>query len=1263
MSSGRDVEEDDTRRRYGGPYTARHPIPTVQQYRQDRDELEERQEETQKAQEGKEDESKPRRAFDSAKAILKGEEQPHSSHNPYPNANWNTDEVQERKENQQPTTNGESKEDDHSNQDGSPQEEGSSKQHGSLRKRGSAKQAGADKTATETVAGQSDPREKRKAMKKMKRNDGGREVTDPVTHLPLTIYDATPKDLKGAPENELATGEHPRTMTGMSGASKDQSQLDAEQDELQRGHKGMRKLFPPPDFDSTKAELMRTFKLALTVGVGGVIGLALLTILGVQAGSRYTRQKSSWWCFGTNVSATLLFTACSAGVAFFVRGWLGKKVEVTWEDEVWEAARSEEQHAQNSDAIPPESVAWLNSLFASIWPLINPDLFASIADMLEDVMQASLPKVVRMVSVDDLGQGNEAFRILGVRWLPTGAASQSVNDEGQLKSAKESQHQDSDRTVQNAEQQEDGDAGKSNGDQSDDNDQEEYAIREGMEAEQGDFVNLELAFAYRARSVGKSMKSRAKNAHLYLRFYLPGGVVVPVWVEMRGIIGKMRLRLQLTPDPPFFSLCTLTFLGQPKADLSCIPISKHALNLMDVPLISSFVQASIDAALAEYVAPKSLTLDLKDMLVGDDFKKDTISWGVVMILLKKARGFKEGDGGIGPMEGSSDTYCVVSWGKFGKPAAATRIIPESQEPNWSERCQILVSPEEVNAGEKLRIQLWDSDKHTADDDLGRVEVDLKDLMYTSKSRNQMCDREDRFIGEDSDEEMPGTLTWSVGYYTKTQITQDQLERQDANKDVRSIDDMQKKADESARSKLREAGPSHQTEVEQQSKQDFKEMEDNLTIAAPPPDDFPSGLFSIQIHNITGLQVSQSQKDDSGDCEDEDEEEQADLPSSYATIVINHQKVFRTRTKPKNAKPFFNAGTERFVKDWRSTEVMISVRDDRERENDSLLGMVFLPLNKVLEKRTQVMESYPLAGGMGYGRLRVSMVWRSVELKMPRELMGWEYGTLEVKTPIQGDIDGLRMKLRSNLARAKLKHEDGEWTSDKDVFLAVRKRYSSALVVEFRKSGIGRDSTPAFGVLWLKDIPDEEDKTVKLTVWKNEKKALDIAQHSCDYDGEKMGEVELKLRFWRGLSSYHKKYANKGRNGDVRNVMELLETTADEREDAVEESNSDEEKKDKLKTHTNQDSSGSEAEEEGPIDKVKGVFAGHNNADDGSRGAMAQVRDYKDHHKQLHRKHRGIMQWKGARSLDWLGEKAKHGAGKAGDLFKHEEKEPNVETEV
>jgi hypothetical protein len=40
-----------------------------------------------------------------------------------------------------------------------------------------------------------------------------------------------------------------------------------------------------------------------------------------------------------------------------------------------------------------------------------------------------------MVSINDLGRGGEAIRLLGIRWLPTGAADRSVDEDGRLKKA------------------------------------------------------------------------------------------------------------------------------------------------------------------------------------------------------------------------------------------------------------------------------------------------------------------------------------------------------------------------------------------------------------------------------------------------------------------------------------------------------------------------------------------------------------------------------------------------------------------------------------------------------------------------------------------------------------------------------------------------------------------------------------------------------------------------------------------------------------
>lgn len=288
----------------------------------------------------------------------------------------------------------------------------------------------------------------------------------------------------------------------------------------------------------------------------------------------------------------------------------------------------------------------------------------------------------------------------------------------------------------------------------------------------------------------------------------------------------MRMRLQLCPDPPFFALCTLTLLGQPKADLSCVPLMKKGLNIMDLPIISSFVQSSIDAALAEYVAPKSLTLDLKDMLVGDDFKKDTGARGVIMVKIKRARDFKEGDGNVGRLKkGSADPYVAVGWAKFGKPVWSTRVILDDMEPVWEETSFILVGPEELNAEERLRVQLWDSDRTSADDDLGKIEVDLKVLMHSSQSNGRMWDRHDNFLAVHRNEKMPGSLDWSVGYYAKSRIQEEQLKRQSEETGINTIQQLKDKVSRETERKMREATSKNESlEIEQQKAQDLKARE-------------------------------------------------------------------------------------------------------------------------------------------------------------------------------------------------------------------------------------------------------------------------------------------------------------------------------------------------------------------------------------------------------------------------------------------------------
>ena len=71
-----------------------------------------------------------------------------------------------------------------------------------------------------------------------------------------------------------------------------------------------------------------------------------------------------------------------------------------------------------------------------------------------------------------------------------------------------------------------------------------------------------------------------------------------------------------------------------------------------------------------------------------------------------------------------------------------------------------------------------------------------------------------------------------------------------------------------------------------------------------------------------------------------------------------------------SKPIFEAGTEKFVRDWRNTIVTVTVRDQRMREHDPILGVVVLKLSDILQTSSQVTRWYPLDGGMVISKYHV-----------------------------------------------------------------------------------------------------------------------------------------------------------------------------------------------------------------------------------------------------------------------------------------------------
>lgn len=205
--------------------------------------------------------------------------------------------------------------------------------------------------------------------------------------------------------------------------------------------------------------------------------------------------------------------------------------------------------------------------------------------------------------------------------------------------------------------------------------QEAAADEEG-----GDYYNLECSFAYHAKpSTEGNTSSKARNMHMQLVFYLGMrglfGVPLPIFVELIEIVGTIRIRLQLTPEPPFAKNLTFTLMGTPKVSAACIPVIPQAPNILNLPLITNFVNYAISAAASMYVAPKSLSLDLAAMLAGDDIEHDVHTLGIMWIRIHRAVGLSKQDR-RGSKGGGSDPYITLSFSKYQKPMYCSRVITD-----------------------------------------------------------------------------------------------------------------------------------------------------------------------------------------------------------------------------------------------------------------------------------------------------------------------------------------------------------------------------------------------------------------------------------------------------------------------------------------------------------------------------------------------------------------------------------------------------------
>jgi hypothetical protein len=423
-----------------------------------------------------------------------------------------------------------------------------------------------------------------------------------------------------------------------------------------------------------------------------------------------------------------------------------------------------------------------------------------------------------------------------------------------------------------------------------------------------------------------------------------------------------------------------------------------------------------------------------------------------------------------------------------------------------------------------------------------------------------------------------------------------------------------------------------------------------------------------------------------------------------------------------------------------------------RQHDPILAVVPLKLSDILQTSSQVTRWYPLDGGIGFGRIRVSLLFHSIETRLPPQQLGWDVGTFEFtsdKILAIGYNTNSKLKLRTGGSSGKIaksqcrKTGEGDgvfWDIDgkNNIRLPVRFRYRSPIIFEFHSAG--KRAADAYAVMWLHHFEDNKEANINIAIWKTDK-GMRLTQNYIteenfknipDIKIEEVGRLHFRGRFKAGTDEDHAHFVS---DNDSRETQETWEachsegvrdrTVTKEMPPAVQElhdqsltqgrdvlSQADESEKQKWlakdgtdwsgafgqdpAAHVNEDGSRKNNEDEddnededyddnssssesdlGLRDATNQheYGNGRTNSENGevevnlksgpsrTKNPFKQMNNYNESKKGLHRKQRGLMQWKPMRNLQFAKDEAKFAVRRTVNKRKLQGRQPDVETET
>ncbi|VDK79854.1 unnamed protein product [Onchocerca ochengi] len=181
--------------------------------------------------------------------------------------------------------------------------------------------------------------------------------------------------------------------------------------------------------------------------------------------------------------------------------------------------------------------------------------------------------------------------------------------------------------------------------------------------------------------------------------------------------GKLRAVLKpLLPYPPMVGSVSGFFLEKPKIDFNLTGMGEF----VELPGLLNAIRAVIDSQVSalcvlpnEIVVPLAPNIDITRLHLPEPD-------GVLRLKIIEARNLENRDIKF-TKNMASDPYCEI---QVGSQFYRTKTIDNDLNPVWNEYFEFVVDQAD---GQKLRIELFDYDKTSSDEELGRLTIDLDNV--------------------------------------------------------------------------------------------------------------------------------------------------------------------------------------------------------------------------------------------------------------------------------------------------------------------------------------------------------------------------------------------------------------------------------------------------------------------------------------------------------------------------------------------------------